>query len=786
MPAEVEKLHAEVEADEKGRLDTAARQDLPNGTNHRGNVDVDANAKDDSDGSYVFVDGEDAVADDPVESDLNGGNTPDVGACAGQDEHSENGIVKEEKVESGEIRDRVGEENAGRNDGAEDQNGVTAVAKIESQLPVDGVEVGVETRDSEAVASGYEFELPQPDDGKGTNGKGDETESDAQVETSQDSRLLIGSSSDPETQPPNHEEERVDGQRQLALPIDTEQNQESEIVVPGDVPDSVDHGNQLADLYQGKDEVGLTSSEIPLESQSGDEQVHLEHNLQTDSSHVTELQGEPEAVRIPVSNENGDGLPADDAHNISENGSQETSKQDRSSEEAESLSYPVQCENLPVENAESFSTFCDNDTRLDTTSQRPERDLELDSSQVSKIDIDVPLQAEPAVEYEKEECLPVDCAQENTNEIIAIDDADAKQNAGEEAKSFPFTAPVDDKVAESDVEISAFEVTENSALGVTDDVSVEAEVLRVKCIETTSAETEGQNGCNEKDVESILPADGVSFDSLKSEEGEPNFPKKDITVQEEAQVSEKVTELDGNQPAPVSETIAESHEAVPVENEVRSLCCLGDDVKIQSERHSASGLSNEDIPGNVDTVNESKVLNGSEENCVSDAVHVENGVQHTDGDNDEKTTCGEVGGVEEVRIDEPPAHSPEGSTCDASEGQSVSPESEKRPFYFLIRIPRYDDQSLKEQIRHAQLQVDQKTESRDAIGSEIQKIRVSLNILFFGICVCECVCVWNKILFLTRYPLVDRPLAKTTAEVLMQSEQKKMLHGTCLGLNARK
>lgn len=66
----------------------------------------------------------------------------------------------------------------------------------------------------------------------------------------------------------------------------------------------------------------------------------------------------------------------------------------------------------------------------------------------------------------------------------------------------------------------------------------------------------------------------------------------------------------------------------------------------------------------------------------------------------------------------------EGSALDASEGRTVAAEIEKRPFYFLPRVPRYDDEKLAEQLKHAEAQVEQKTQSRDALREDIQKIRV--------------------------------------------------------------
>ncbi|KAG7597781.1 hypothetical protein ISN44_As06g021030 [Arabidopsis suecica] len=75
------------------------------------------------------------------------------------------------------------------------------------------------------------------------------------------------------------------------------------------------------------------------------------------------------------------------------------------------------------------------------------------------------------------------------------------------------------------------------------------------------------------------------------------------------------------------------------------------------------------------------------------------------------------------RTDDKVASTGEVSVPDASEVLTVAAEIEKKPFYFLPRVPRYDDEKLAEQLKHAEEQVDQKTQSRDALRADIQKIR---------------------------------------------------------------
>ncbi|KAL2626877.1 hypothetical protein AAZV13_07G138600 [Glycine max] len=63
---------------------------------------------------------------------------------------------------------------------------------------------------------------------------------------------------------------------------------------------------------------------------------------------------------------------------------------------------------------------------------------------------------------------------------------------------------------------------------------------------------------------------------------------------------------------------------------------------------------------------------------------------------------------------------------DALDGQNVGAEVVEKPFYYLIRVPRYDDDgNMKEKIRNALHQVEEKSKIRDAIRAESQTIKAS-------------------------------------------------------------
>ncbi|KAL5070862.1 hypothetical protein RYX36_021749, partial [Vicia faba] len=70
--------------------------------------------------------------------------------------------------------------------------------------------------------------------------------------------------------------------------------------------------------------------------------------------------------------------------------------------------------------------------------------------------------------------------------------------------------------------------------------------------------------------------------------------------------------------------------------------------------------------------------------------------------------------------------SQEASATDALDAQNMVTEVVRKPFYWLIRVPRYDDdENIKEQIQHALQQVEEKTKIRDEIRAESQTKKAS-------------------------------------------------------------
>ncbi|KAK2988168.1 hypothetical protein RJ640_020650 [Escallonia rubra] len=129
----------------------------------------------------------------------------------------------------------------------------------------------------------------------------------------------------------------------------------------------------------------------------------------------------------------------------------------------------------------------------------------------------------------------------------------------------------------------------------------------------------------------------------------------------------------------------------------------------------------EDYPNSGDQETGSKVLDGCVANNgrslspVVDAENVRASFNGVVGGTDDKLVCQEIEEMVAIPRDAKSTSLPGNSSTDTADGQSVT-----KPLHWLIRVPRFDDEKLKEQIRHAQVQVDEKTQLRDVIRAEVQ------------------------------------------------------------------
>ncbi|WRX29094.1 hypothetical protein QQP08_021581 [Theobroma cacao] len=310
------------------------------------------------------------------------------------------------------------------------------------------------------------------------------------------------------------------------------------------------------------------------------------------------------------------------------------------------------------------------------------------------------------------ESTPSPVTDENVTVERGSSDTTADSNIGTGASAdfverSPSTVTLENVTVESGVVDNTAETLPSSTV---DDEKAETEV--VKSVDDEKAETEviksdensrgGSDSHHVEDSEVEINVVNGSVDDdtklsclangLKSE----TKINSDSIVSEEAGVSTELAE-DSIEPHNVGDK-DEKLAVADVQRDSSLAAPLGNDGKAPPAVENFSAVSNRDITGNDGIVHESGVsnsdTNGSEQNCAV----INEGTQSGSVANDGKT-CKEQEGIDEVE--------------------------RKRPFYFLIRIPRYDDEDLKEKIRLAQIRVDEKTQSRDAIRIEMQSKRAT-------------------------------------------------------------
>lgn len=99
----------------------------------------------------------------------------------------------------------------------------------------------------------------------------------------------------------------------------------------------------------------------------------------------------------------------------------------------------------------------------------------------------------------------------------------------------------------------------------------------------------------------------------------------------------------------------------------------------------------------------------------------------SDRSNDDKLMCEQGGDAEISSTSDLLTTSAECSSVDAVAVRDMNASAAKG-FNFLIRMPRFDDEKLRERIRVAELNVDEKTQHRDAFRQKIRNKRVCLQV----------------------------------------------------------
>lgn len=277
---------------------------------------------------------------------------------------------------------------------------------------------------------------------------------------------------------------------------------------------------------------------------------------------------------------------------------------------------------------------------------------------------------------------------------------------------------LNDPVLQPDLEVEDYTISENVA-SAANDVQPDKEVSGNHEIGLIgNSETKCENCHIEKDNQSTFPSNDMGSESNV------------YTSIGCEQIGSTVSEVPNcvNKSSVIQQNSADDTDSELHDNESSSVLCptadekSGDDIEITSSIGDAS----RDLPGDDYTVSKIEVPKGSPLNDEGNLNLISDNVVETDN----KPTKEESEVIHEGCQNEPSSISPEGS-ADASEGQNVGAEAATKPFYFLIRVPRYDDDSIREQIKCAQTEVDRKTKDRDAIRVQIQTMRVIIIIHTF-------------------------------------------------------
>ncbi|RVW51205.1 Proton pump-interactor 1 [Vitis vinifera] len=714
-------------------LDMSSYEDLPkgggecNGVSHEGGEGVVGNGKGDSECSYVFVSGSDVVSDDYAEKELNVESLREldqpkdekdvqVGELSIQNEENQlheadccvvEGTVVSSSNDGVQVEstgglvpegDLLQEPNAEVDVESEPQK-LNGVVKMEEQTSLESdkeqtslesgteqtsLESGVEQTSLESGAEQTSLESgaeqtsleSEKTDPESTKIALEKPQSQIVVPVAVGCELMHLDNGNPtvdghinfkpseeiagnecDLHQLNNVQEKVQDESETVPETVSNENQESEIKVSEDLPFDKDQEKQTSEL----------ENDLPSEHPPVDLGVNLELNLKMPTAE-TNMQKEAEVAVGSVPDENGDGSPMEcspsetEVANDSVDGNQTTPELYVSSE-----------------NDKSLSSYSDCVRSESTVGYVPVENA---------VSLPTGLDNGPVVEQE-----------ENGASLITED--------------FP-TCAADG--ARQDTKVEIFDPINGANV--------------VSCPDDgTKSESEAENGPNEDDTRlacsgnDVRPETIISFGSIK-------FPCGDGNVEHHA--SKAAPKCSSCEPGDVDDLVLMASDLKDsVENRSNLPTNAVTEMKSESEVEKMSAGSNKDLVSEPKVLNDSVVNSESVINSVAHAVDVKiegdqistkdidvgnEGDQITSVDSDDKLTCQEARSV----LGNGTSSSLEFLSTDALDSQNVPVEVGKRPFYFLIRVPRYDDEKVREEIKLAQLQVDEKTKSRDAIRSEIQ------------------------------------------------------------------
>ncbi|KAJ8772523.1 hypothetical protein K2173_027700 [Erythroxylum novogranatense] len=733
--------------EEKCELDVS-RDCNGDNVNTNANANANGNAKDDGDGSYVFVSGEDVLGHDHA-TDLNGSSvsSPEIA-------ETEFPTVKSDPPSLDHDNEAVA---------VEDLNGPAVGVK--------SVPIELDHKGDDKVDSVQDCQV---------DGSHDDTEPES-VQTEGEPIMPIG---EPPVAVPNVAESERDqtvGETNLTLATDEKENQNQDFVSTGAHITRSDFANE--------NEQKELAGEFPLGCSPKANVIDSEQNLQMAPSPLVldvkaqeaEAAHEVEQAEVAdghASDKDEDGLPVThvqdrggesgnvsdsvDLHqdidktifndaaetstvSVTEGGSSPIANDDDASgesinglsevdakpntEETRPHEVPKSSTVSPAQNGGSFPSAIDPDVRRD-----PARDISVAGVQLEKERSPVS-QAEESVS----QVLPFRdnlCDSQPTPEqkepsetaTTLSSDGFCKNSSGDSCKNIQ-VAPIDDAVAKSDINIKDPHPVIDSDVDAMAS-KIEVEQVGVNSSESTDSltvdDTETGTGQNCPVVSDKTP-NRLALDGKEETETVPMLAESEEKVAADAcsnstDESEVLKEVNGS---------AVSHKLTVCPPDGQS--CIHESVESKANLSSSpanvqveSGVKDVSITDDC-SVTAQKVQNDSTltSDTMLNCIEKESGGDLSHGINDNEEQSQQEKGTNEVLKCETSKCSHECSTIDASDGNAAAVEVGKKPFHFMVRFPRFDDPSLKEQIKICQSEVDEKTKIRDAIGAEIQGKRAT-------------------------------------------------------------
>ncbi|XP_077216201.1 uncharacterized protein LOC143850820 [Tasmannia lanceolata] len=495
----------------------------------------------------------------------------------------------------------------------------------------------------------------------------------------------------------------VGDQKELDLAVQPEENQECETVALEGVKSDLnliengkeDVGSELDQLENGKEtETSNVFDEITVEgSASPDLELEPANSAMEDTELEVEVRHEPIESRELESEEINCSLESkkletevkttsveigeleDEARNDSVNGGETESKL------VENCESEIEGRNDPVGSKQIMPSCPVEDIK-------PEIEVINDSVDTGESMPTCPVEdMQPETEVANGSAENGDAAPICSDVLMELEPTDIN-GSDETGQRLPI-CPDTNMIFKDEVRSDYIESGESLTTGVNDGPAEGGESMSTCNVEDLKSETKVSNGSIKISADPVSDTESkseVGTDTVEVVESMPTCPIVDAELEAGAIINDLVE---------IAKVTGTGHVDVAELDPVVENCCVGSESTPDSVANVVD-LECEDQPTYMDDVNK---------NLHEDVASVK--------------------GVSSDGI--LPSSEKDSSAAAAVDAQNADAEMGKRLPNFLIRIPRYSDDKIREQIKLAQLQVDEKTQSRDSIRVAVQLKKATCN-----------------------------------------------------------